>query len=167
MEVRDLRRSAEGVRQRGHKRTRQGDSLLNPERVCELKRRCARGAAIGRGCDAGTDFEEAWGLVESSFESAGLSLKSAAALASIDLKANEEALHQVAEKLGLEPVFFTREQLNAKGVRSPANPVVEKYTGAVGVSEPSAMLAAGADDLVLAKRKSRRATLAVARKVFA
>jgi cobalt-precorrin 5A hydrolase len=122
---------------------------------------------LGMGCDAGTDLAEAWGLVEASFEEGGLSLKSAAALASIDLKANEEALHQVAEKLGLEPVFFTREQLNAKGVRSPANPVVEKYTGAVGVSEPSAMLAAGADDLVLAKRKSRRATLAVARKAFA
>ena len=82
-------------------------------------------------------------------------------------RAVEKFLHLVAEKLGLEPVFFTREQLNAKGVRSPANPVVEKYTGAVGVSEPSAMLAAGADDLVLAKRKSRRATLAVARKAFA
>jgi cobalt-precorrin 5A hydrolase len=122
---------------------------------------------LGMGCDAGTDFDEAWGLVEGSFEEAGLSLKSAAALASIDLKAAEEALHQVAAKLGLQPLFFSREQLNAKGVRSPANPVVEKYTGAVGVSEPSAMLAAGADSLVLPKHKSRRATLAVARKVFA
>ena len=121
---------------------------------------------LGLGCDAGADFGEAWALVEGSFESAGLSLKSAAALASIDLKAAEEALLQVAEKLGLEPVFYSRDELNAKGVRSPANPVVEKYTGAVGVSEPSAMLAAGADALVLPKRKSQRVTLAVARKVF-
>jgi len=121
---------------------------------------------LGMGCDAGTDLEETWGLVETTFAEANLSLKSAAAVASIDLKANEESLHQVAQNFGLEPVFFTRDQLNAKGVISPANPVVEKYTGAVGVSEPSAMLAAGADSLLVPKRKSRRATLAVARKVF-
>lgn len=121
---------------------------------------------LGMGCDAGTDLDEAWGLVERGFTEAGLSLKSAAGLASIDLKAKEESLHQVAEKLGVTPAFYPREQLNAKGVRSEANPVVEKYTGAVGVSEPSAMLAAGADRLVLPKIKSKRATLAVARKEF-
>jgi cobalt-precorrin 5A hydrolase len=119
---------------------------------------------LGMGCDAGTDAEEAWELLRSSFEEEGLSLKSVAALASIDLKQGEDALLKVADMLGVRPVFFSREQLNAKGVRSPANPVVEKYTGAVGVSEPSAMLAAGADELVLPKRKSKRATLAVARK---
>ncbi|MGH7442598.1 MAG: cobalt-precorrin 5A hydrolase, partial [bacterium] len=122
---------------------------------------------LGMGCDAGTDLDEVWGLLTGTFTEGGLSLKSVVALASIDLKANEESLHQLSEKLGLKPVFFTRDQLNAKGIRSPANPVVEKYTGAVGVSEPSAMLAAGSEDLLLPKRKSRRATLAVARRVFA
>jgi cobalt-precorrin 5A hydrolase len=63
-------------------------------------------------------------------------------------------------------VFFTRDELNAKGTLSVPNPVVEKYTGAVGVSEPSAMLAAGTDQLLLKKIKSARATLAVARKAF-
>lgn len=121
---------------------------------------------LGVGCDAGTDLDELNGLLDAGLAEAGLSRASVGALASIDLKAREEAIHQLADTLGLIPVFFTREQLNAKGVRSAANPVVEKYTGAIGVSEPSAMLAAGADALVLPKRKSQRATLAIARKAF-
>ena len=119
---------------------------------------------LGMGCDVGTDLEEASGLMKSSLEAAGLSPLSVAKLASIDLKAKEEALHQLAGELGVELVFYTREQLNERGVRSQPNPVVEKYTGAVGVCEPAAMLAAGTDELVVAKQKSKRATLAVARR---
>lgn len=118
---------------------------------------------LGMGCDAGTDLEEVWGLVELTFASAQLSPKSIKTIASIDIKENEESLHQLAAQTGAMLQFFTRDQLNAKGVVSTPNPVVEKYTGAVGVSEPSAMLAADADSLLVVKHKSKRATLAVAR----
>lgn len=119
---------------------------------------------LGMGCDAGTDLEEVLGLVQGSLEGAGLSEKCVRSLASIDLKAKEEALHQLAGKLGIELKFFTRDELNARGVLSEANPVVEKYTGAVGVCEPAAMLSAGSKDLLVFKQKSKRATLAVARR---
>jgi cobalt-precorrin 5A hydrolase len=121
---------------------------------------------LGMGCDVGTNLEEAWGLAESSLAEAGLSSKSVKSLASIDLKAGEECLRLLAEKLGAQQLFFSRDQLNAKGTLSQPNPVVEKYTGAVGVCEPAAMLAAGADTLLIPKHKSKRATLAVARKTF-
>jgi cobalt-precorrin 5A hydrolase len=120
---------------------------------------------LGMGCDAGTDLEEVSGLVTRTLAEAGLSLKSLRSLASIDLKANEESLHQLAAHFGLSLQFYTRDQLNAVGTISTPNPVVEKYTGAVGVSEPSAMLSAGAKDLVVKKHKSQRATMAVARLV--
>ena len=118
------------------------------------------------GCDAGTDLAEVEGLIDGAFESAGLSKRCIRRLASIDLKEREESLHELSKRLGVGIDFFTRDQLNAQGVLSPANPVVEKYTGAVGVSEPAAMLSAGAQDLVVRKQKSRRVTLAVARKAF-
>jgi cobalt-precorrin 5A hydrolase len=121
---------------------------------------------LGMGCDAGTDLDEVWGLVDSTFGEAGLSPKSIAQIASIDLKANEESLHQLALKTGASLKFFTRDELNARGTISAPNPVVEKYTGAIGVSEPSAMLAAGVESLVVPKKKSKRATLAVARREF-
>jgi cobalt-precorrin 5A hydrolase len=120
----------------------------------------------GMGCDQGTDLDEVWGLVESTFAEAGLSPKSILKIASIDLKANEESLHQLSQKTGAALQFFTRDELNGKGTVSTPNPLVEKYTGAVGVSEPSAMLAAGASHLLVLKHKSKRATLAVARKEF-
>lgn len=122
--------------------------------------------ALGMGCDQGTDLDEVWGLVESSFNEAGLSTQSIASIASIDLKANEESLHQLSQKTGAPLKFFTRDELNGQGTISTPNPVVEKYTGAVGVSEPSAMLSAGVSTLVVTKKKSKRATLAVARKGF-
>ena len=121
---------------------------------------------LGMGCDAGTDLDEVLGLVTRTLDEAGLSLKSLKSLASIDLKAKEESLHQLAAHFKLSLQFFTRDQLNAVGTISPPNPVVEKYTGAVGVSEPAAMLSAGAKDLVVTKHKSQRATLAVARFVL-
>ncbi len=120
---------------------------------------------LGMGCDAGTDLEEVWSLVEDTLMKAQLSTRCIKTIASIDLKENEEALHQLAAKTGALLQFFTREQLNERGTVSTPNPVVEKYTGAVGVSEPSAMLAADAQSLLVLKHKSKRATLAVARVV--
>ncbi|MES2201909.1 MAG: cobalamin biosynthesis protein [candidate division FCPU426 bacterium] len=122
--------------------------------------------SLGMGCDFGADLEELEGLVDSTLLEAGLSKKCVRGLASIDIKEREEALLQLAEKLGVGIDFFTRDALNARGTISTPNPVVEKYTGAVGVSEPSAMLAAGTATLLVAKHKSKRATLAVARKEF-
>jgi cobalt-precorrin 5A hydrolase len=118
---------------------------------------------VGMGCDAGTDFDEVLGLLRQGLGTLGLSEKCVKTVASIDIKQGEESLRLLAEHLGAAQAFFHRDQLNARGTVSAPNPVVEKYTGAVGVSEPSALLAAGAEALLLAKIKSKRATLAVAR----
>lgn len=122
--------------------------------------------SCGMGCDVGADYEELNGLLESGLEEAGLAKGSVRRLASIDLKAKEDGLHALAQALGVSIDFFSREELNAKDVRSEANPVVMKYTGAVGVCEPAAMLSAGVSELVLLKRKGPRSTLAIARKRF-
>ncbi|MNC82043.1 cobalamin biosynthesis protein CbiG [compost metagenome] len=45
--------------------------------------------------------------------------------------------------------------------------IVFKATGAYGVCEPAALLSSGARDLVLKKKKSGNATIAVARVSFA
>lgn len=121
---------------------------------------------LGMGCDAGTDLDEVLGLAQGTLLEAGLSLKCVARIASIDLKANEESLHQLAEKLGVPQIFYTRDQLNEIAPKSVLNPIVMKYTGAAGVSEPSAMRSAGTTELVVLKHKSKRATLAVARQEF-
>jgi cobalt-precorrin 5A hydrolase len=122
-----------------------------------------RTLAVGMGCDAGTDLDEVLGLLRQGLGQLGLSERCVKTVASIDIKQGEESLRLLAEHLGAQQRFFTRDELNARGTESTPNPVVEKYTGAVGVSEPSALLAAGAEKLLLQKIKSKRATLAVAR----
>jgi cobalt-precorrin 5A hydrolase len=122
-----------------------------------------RTLCLGMGCDAGTDLDEVLGLLRTGLATLGLSEKCVRTLASIDIKAGEESLRLLAEHLGAKQQFFHRDELNARGTVSTPNPVVEKYTGAVGVSEPSALLAAGAETLLLNKIKSKRATLAIAR----
>ncbi len=119
---------------------------------------------LGMGCDHGTDLGELESLVGSSLEEAGLSPLSVAGLATIDLKIDEPCLLQLAAGLGVKLEAYTKDELNERKTKTMPNPLVMKYTGAVGVCEPAAMLLAGVGDLVLEKRKSRRATLAVARK---
>lgn len=121
---------------------------------------------LGMGCDYGSSLEELDELLKHTLEESGLSEKSIAGIATIDIKADEACLNGLAEKLGLKLQLFTKEELNDKKTKSMPNPLVMKYTGAVGVCEPSAMLSAGVGDLLVMKHKSQKATLAIARKEF-
>jgi cobalt-precorrin 5A hydrolase/precorrin-3B C17-methyltransferase len=88
-----------------------------------------------------------------------------ACVASIDLKADEPAVHAVAATLGVPARFLTAAELEAEAPRL-ANPseVVFHEVGCHGVAEGAALAAAGADaTLVVEKTRSRRATCAVAR----
>jgi cobalt-precorrin 5A hydrolase len=119
---------------------------------------------LGMGCDRGASAQELEALVDRVFEAAELSPLCVGGLATIDLKEKEPALNALAASLGVKLSTFTNDQLNVAGVQSQPNPLVEIYTGAVGVCEPAAMLLAGAQDLVVKKEKGSRCTLAIARK---
>ncbi len=121
--------------------------------------------AVGVGCERDCEPEELAALVRETLEGAGLASSSVAALASIDVKADEIAVHSVADELGVAARFFTAAQLEAETPRleNPSE-VVFREVGAHGVAEAAALAAAGPDGvLVVAKHKSRRATCAVAR----
>jgi len=59
--------------------------------------------------------------------------------------------------------YFSASQLATVRVPNPS-PVVEAAVGTPGVCEPAALLAAGATELLLPKRKSAHATVALARR---
>ncbi|MGB0904630.1 MAG: precorrin-3B C(17)-methyltransferase, partial [Mangrovicoccus sp.] len=87
------------------------------------------------------------------------------AIASIDLKADEAAIHDLAQAWDLPVSFFTAPQLEAEAHRL-ANPseVVFAETGCHGVSEGAALALAGEDaELVITKHKTANATCALAR----
>ena len=120
---------------------------------------------LGIGCERGTAPDEAISLAERVLEEADVSPLSLACVASLDLKADEAALHEVARYFDVPARFFSAPQLEREASRL-ANPseIVFAETGCHGVAEGAALAAVGRDGaLVVAKTKSQRATAALAR----
>lgn len=123
-----------------------------------------RDLVVGLGCERHCDTAQIIDLVESSFTEAGLSTKAIAAFASIDLKADETALNDVSKHFGAPIRFFPASRLEEETPRL-ANPsdIVFAEVGCHGVSEGAALAMVSADGtLLVEKRKSARATMAVA-----
>ncbi|NIA69159.1 precorrin-3B C(17)-methyltransferase [Pelagibius litoralis] len=120
--------------------------------------------ALGVGCERDCEAAELAGLVESTLAAAGLSHLAVAGVFSIDVKADEAAVLDLAARLDVPARFFDAVTLEAEAPRL-ANPsdLVFREVGCHGVAEGAALAAAGAGaKLVVAKTKSRRATCAVA-----
>ena len=120
---------------------------------------------LGIGAERGAPPEEAVALAEAALAEAGVSPLSLAAVASLDLKADEPAVHAVAERFGVPARFFDAAMLERQAPRL-ANPsdIVFRETGCHGVAEGAALAGAGeGGELILPKRKSARATAALAR----
>jgi len=113
----------------------------------------------GVGCERGTSAEEVIGLIESTLAEAHLSPLSLAAVATVDIKADEPAIHAAAAHFSVPARFLTVAELDLERSRL-ANPsaAVEAEIGTPSVAEAAA-LKAGA--LVVPKRKSARATCAI------
>jgi cobalt-precorrin 5A hydrolase/precorrin-3B C17-methyltransferase len=125
--------------------------------------------ALGVGCERGCDPAELATLVETTLAEAGLATGAVALVASLDLKLDEAAVHALATRLEIPARFFTAAELAAETPRL-ANPseAVFRETGCWGVAEGAALAAAGPDgSLIVPKRKSARATCAVARSAAA
>lgn len=90
-------------------------------------------------------------------------------LASVDLKADEPGMIELARGRGWQTSFYPAEELAAvPGLANPSE-VVARCVGTPGVAEPAALLAAGAESLLVEKRvmssplAPQRMTFALAR----
>ncbi len=130
-----------------------GQFTIHPQVLC-----------VGVGCERDCDPAEVEELVTATLADAGLAVGAVACVVSIDLKSDEPAVNAVAEDLGVPARFFDASRLEQETPRL-ANPsdVVFAEVGCHGVAEGAALAAAGTDgELIVAKRKSARATCAVA-----
>jgi cobalt-precorrin 5A hydrolase / precorrin-3B C17-methyltransferase len=120
---------------------------------------------LGVGCERGCPAGEIVDLARSALKEAGLAAAAVAAVVSIELKLAEPGIHALAESLGVPARFFSAARLLAEteGL-SERSTATFRATGCWGVAEGAALAAAGPGGvLVVPKRKSRRATCAVAR----
>ncbi len=114
----------------------------------------------GVGCSRGVGAEEILDLLRRSLAEAGLTERSVAALASIDVKRDEAGLLEAAEKLNVPVHFHPAEVLSVVGTPNPSE-LVREAVGTPSVAE-AAVISSGAE-LVLEKRKSANATVAIGR----
>ena len=121
-------------------------------------------ACLGVGASRGCPPEEMRDLVESLLRDHELSPHIIGGIYSVDVKADEIALHELAKHLGRAPRFYPAPRLEAETPRvAEPSSLVFKEIGTHSVAEASALAAAGADACILApKRKSQHATAALA-----
>ncbi len=128
---------------------------------------------VGLGCDRGASPETVARGVDALLLRNGLAAASVKSIATINLKADEPALMDLAERRGWPIRTFTAAELDVvEGIETPSE-TVKRHVGTRGVAEPAALLAAGAPKLVVPKQTytedgaGRSMTFAVARIPFA
>jgi cobalt-precorrin 5A hydrolase len=124
---------------------------------------------LGLGCDRDTPPDLVERGITALLAQHGLSRKSVRAIASIDKKQDEPALIALCTRHNWPFQIYTAAQLDAvPGIETPSA-MVAKHVGTRGVSEPAALLAAGASTLLVPKQiytepgAGRSMTFAVAR----
>ena len=125
--------------------------------------------ALGLGCDRNTPAATIQQVIDEALTQAGATLADVRAVASIDLKADEVGLAEVAAANGWTIRFYPAAELATVDVPNPSE-TVRKYTGTPSVSEAAAILVAGADQrhLLIEKHKlrgpdGRNATVSIVR----
>jgi precorrin-4 C11-methyltransferase len=124
---------------------------------------------VGVGCERGVSAEALEDGLSRFLSESGFARASTATVASVDLKADEAAIGEVARRHAWQTVFYTAEELaSVAGAPNPSE-VVARCVGTPGVAEPAALLAAGARELLVEKRvvtsrlAPQRMTFALAR----
>lgn len=97
---------------------------------------------LGVGCDRGTPYELVRRGVLQVLATHGLSVKSVAALASVDVKADETALLALAAEFGWPFRTFASAELDRVTEIVTPSEVVKQHVGTRSVSEAAALLAA-------------------------
>jgi cobalt-precorrin 5A hydrolase len=118
----------------------------------------------GMGCNRNTKAAELRDLLEAALKQNDLALASLSAIASVDLKADEVGLVELARELGL-PLQCHSRTLLAKITHAPSpSAVVQKHIGVPSVCEAAALTSAPQGTLIVPKMKTPNVTVAIARK---
>jgi cobalt-precorrin 5A hydrolase/precorrin-3B C17-methyltransferase len=116
---------------------------------------------VGVGASRGAPAEEIGQLIDGVLGELGVSHNSVRYLATVDAKADEPGLRSAAAMRGWSVVTFPASRLAAVPVPNPSE-VVRRAVGTPSVAEAAALLDPGSE-LIMAKRASAHATVAVAR----
>ena len=115
---------------------------------------------VGAGCHRDQSYEDLRAGVLEALDEAHVSLRAVSTLASIDVKADEKAMHELARNMEWDLVFYTADELNAIPGEFAASDFVKKIVGTDNVCERAAV--AGGAQLIAGKRAAHGVTAAIA-----
>jgi len=119
---------------------------------------------VGVGSSSGAEAGGIAELLAGALAEAGLSRDAVGLVASVDLKRGEPGIVALAAELGVELRTFPADVLAGQDVPTPSD-VVAQAVGTPSVAEAAALVAAGPGaQLVVPKRRSSEATVAIARR---
>ncbi len=124
---------------------------------------------LGMGCERGTPLSTLESLVETGLHLHQLTFAEINAIASIELKSDEDGLLALANKHQWPIHFYSTPTLRTYDAQlTQRSDIVYRETGCYGVAEAAALAGAEAKtgtkaELILAKIKNKQATLAIAR----
>lgn len=125
----------------------------------------------GMGASFGVSVQEARALLDLALDQLGLDPSAVTAIATVDSKAREQGLVELADSLGVALVLHSKSELAKVAVPHPS-PAVDAALGTPSVAEAAALLGlpgwraghpSAAVELLVAKTASPRATVAIAR----
>ncbi len=119
---------------------------------------------LGVGCRRGVPCAEIDELFQRVCQEHGLTPLSLAIVATADLKGDEPGVLEFVARHQVPLRTFSLEELGRVAGLPTPSPMVRRKIGIDGVAEPAALLAAGTDRLLVPKQRSRRVTMAVARR---
>lgn len=120
---------------------------------------------VGVGCRRGVNYQDITGAIIEALSRYKFSVKAIKALASIDIKRNEQGLIKAAEELGVPLHFVTREEINNLDGKYAESDKVRKRIGVGGVCEPAA-IQVSRGKLVIPKQVMGQVTVAAAEQPF-
>jgi cobalt-precorrin 5A hydrolase / precorrin-3B C17-methyltransferase len=120
--------------------------------------------ALGVGCDRNVTPPELERLVREVLAAHDLSPQAVTCVASLDVKADEGAIHALAASLGVPARFFDADALAREEPRlSSPSETVRQAVRVAGVAEAAALACTGPDGrLLVTKQRSAHATCAIA-----
>lgn len=121
-----------------------------------------RSLVLGVGCSTDAPADEVEALARAALAEAGLSLDGVFAIGTIDRRRNHPAIVHLAQVAGAARSEYTAEQLAAVADVPTPSAEVLGHVGTPSVCEAAAILASSESPLVVPKRKSAHATVAVA-----
>ncbi|MBE6091178.1 MAG: cobalt-precorrin 5A hydrolase [Clostridium beijerinckii] len=114
---------------------------------------------LGIGCRKGTTYEKLYDFVNANLIKYNLDIRAISGIVSVDIKANEEGIIKLAEKINCPFKTFSKDEIKTVQDKYDKSEFVFKTLGITGVCEPSVDLAGA--EVIISKIKHEGMTLAI------